>query len=124
MSNDISEELRVFIRKYINSVSLLDVLLMLKRDSSRVWTPEEVSAEMRTNPYYAKTQLEELVAAKILVAISGGGYQYLADSAHGEIIDQLEHLYNSRRSTVINYIYSQPIDSIRDFANAFKIKKD
>jgi len=124
VSSDISEELRVFIRKYINSVSLLDVLLMLKREASRVWTPDEVSTEMRTNPYYAKTQLEELVAAKILVTIDGRGYQFLSDSVHGEIIDQLERLYNSRRSTVINYIYSQPIDSIRDFANAFKIKKD
>jgi hypothetical protein len=122
--SDISEELRQFIRKYISSVSLLEMLLMLKKAPHQVWTPEEVSREMRSNPFYAKTQLEELVAAKLIQEVSGGGFQFNENNPHQEILEQFEELCNTRRFTVINYIYSQPIDSIRDFANAFRIKKD
>lgn len=123
MSSDVSEELRQFIRKYITSVSILELLFLLKNVPERNWTPEEVSAEMRTNPTYARTQLEDLVAAKILVK-SGDGYYFAPEESNLQIIESLEDVYNTHRSTVINYIYSQPIDSIRDFANAFKIKKE
>lgn len=123
MSNDIPERLRLFLRKNVNSVSLLDVLFLLKRDSQKKWTPEEVSAEMRTNKSYAKSQLVELVTLK-LVSTNDDTYRFEPLPEDIEVIEELELLYNSRRSTVIGFIYSQPIDNIRDFADAFKIKKD
>jgi hypothetical protein len=97
---------------------------MLKRNPERIWTPEEVSAEMRTNPSYAKAQLEELLLAKLVASDQADHFHFSESTSHLENVQALEVLYNNRRSTVINYIYSQPIDSIRDFANAFKIKKD
>ena len=123
MSNEIPEQLRLFIRRNFNSVSLLDVLFLLKRDEKRKWTPEEVSLEMRTNLSYATAQLTELVALK-LVSSREGTFSFSPVPADGEFIEELERLYNARRSTVINFIYSQPIDSIRNFADAFKLKKD
>lgn len=123
MFNEIPERLRLFLRKNVNSVSLLDVLFLLKQDAQKKWTPEEVSREMRTNRSYATSQLAELVALK-LVSTSENTYSFAPQSSDLEVIDELERLYNSRRSTVIGFIYSQPIDNIRDFADAFKIKKD
>ncbi|WP_413294233.1 hypothetical protein ACLSU7_03835 [Bdellovibrio sp. HCB185ZH] len=119
---DISVEIKTFIRRHIHSIAILDVLFFLKHREYKAWTPQEVSVEMRSNPGYAKSQLEELVASG-MVCREGAGYRYLvSDSA--ETVEKLELLYNTRRSSVMNYIYSQPIDNIRDFANAFKIKKD
>ncbi len=121
-SGDISVELKNFIRRHIHSVTLLDVLFFLKRNDQKAWTPEEVSVEMRSNPAYALSQLKELMTMGLLCN-EGLAYRYNA-SEMSSTVDKLEILYNSRRSTVTNYIYSQPIDNIRDFANAFKIKKD
>jgi hypothetical protein len=121
-SGDISVELKNFIRRHIHSITLLDVLFFLKHRDQKAWTPQEVSVEMRSNPAYARSQMEELVAMG-LVQCEGSAYRY-HQSEMSQIADKLEILYNSRRSTVMNYIYSQPIDNIRDFANAFKIKKD
>lgn len=121
-SGDISAELKSFIRRQIHSITLLDVLFHLKRHDLRGWTPEEISLEMRSNPGFAKSQLEDLVSLGA-VQREGNRYKYCA-SEHSLLIDKLEVLYHSRRSMLTNYIYSQPIDSIRDFANAFKIKKD
>ncbi|KYG63210.1 hypothetical protein AZI86_16030 [Bdellovibrio bacteriovorus] len=123
MSNEIPESLRLFLRRNINSVSLLDVLFLLKRGAPQTWSPEELSVEMRTNKSYAASQLAELQALN-LIHLDGTKYIYDPSPQDREMIEALESLYNSRRSTVINFIYSQPIDSIRDFADAFKIKKD
>ena len=123
MSNDIPERLRVYLRKNFNSVSLLDVLFLLKRESQKTWTAEQVSVEMRTNRSYAFAQLTELANANILKK-SGDGFVFDPVPEDLEMIQEIEGLYHARRSTVINFIYSQPIDSIRDFADAFKIKKD
>lgn len=125
MPNEIPEGLRDFMKKYINSVSLLEVLLMLKRDPSRSWTAQDISNEMRTNPSYAAAQLGELIALKLVIpSTREDAYCFDAQSPHSAVIDELEELYSNRRPTIINFIYAPPIDSIRDFANAFKIKKD
>jgi hypothetical protein len=121
-SGDISGELKTFIRRHIHSITLLDVLFHLKRHDLRGWTPEEISLEMRSNPAFARTQLEDLVGMGV-VSRDGIRYRYYANE-HSVLVDKLEVLYHSRRSMLTNYIYSQPIDSIRDFANAFRIKKD
>ncbi len=125
MSSEIPDNIRDFIRKYVNSVSLLEVLFMLKRNPEKEWTAEEISSEMRTNHSYASSQLAELASFKLIKASTKKDrYQFPKNSPHVELVTALEDLYNNKRPTIINYIYSQPLDSIRDFANAFKIKKD
>jgi hypothetical protein len=123
VSSEIPEDLRVFIRKYFNSISLLDVVFLLKKDPHKKWTPATVSVEMRTNHSYADSQLRELTAMKFVGHEEPDVFWY-EPQTQPELLEQLEQLYNSRRATVINFIYSQPIDSIRNFADAFKIKKD
>lgn len=125
MSSDFPENVREFMKNYINSVAILDLLIMIKNQPHRDWTATEVSAEMRTNPSYATLQLNQLVDAKVLdKSEPKGSYRYKNDSPHHDSIAQLEELYHLKKSSIINQIYSQPLDSLRDFANAFKIKKD
>ena len=125
MPSEIPEGLRDFMKKYISSVSLLEVLLMLKRDPERSWSAQDISTEMRTNRSYASSQLAELIALKLVVpAEREEAFRFDPLSPHSAVIAELEELYINRRPTIINFIYAPPIDSIRDFANAFKIKKD
>lgn len=125
MSSDFPENVREFMRNYINSVAILELLILIKNQPHREWTATEVSAEMRTNPSYASLQLNQLVDAKVLEHTDRKGfYRYRQDSPHHEVILQLEELYHLKKSSIINQIYSQPLDSLRDFANAFKIKRD
>ncbi|WP_374077405.1 hypothetical protein [Bdellovibrio bacteriovorus] len=125
MSSEIPFEVREFIKKYISSVSLLELLLLLKQNPSRSWTPEELSGEMRTNNSYAALQLGELANVKLVIpADRPNSFRFTENPDDIRIISELELLYSHRRSSLINSIYAQPLDSIRDFANAFKIKKD
>lgn len=124
MFSDFPDNVREFMKNYINSVAILDLLIMIKNQPAREWTANDVSAEMRTNPSYAMLQLNQLVDAKVIEKSEKGFFRYKVDSPHHEVIEQLEEFYNLKKSSIINQIYSQPLDSLRDFANAFKIKKD
>ncbi|WP_374029258.1 hypothetical protein [Bdellovibrio bacteriovorus] len=125
MLNEIPFEVREFIKKYISSVSLLELLLLMKRNPQRSWTAEELSGEMRTNNSYASLQLAELVDSKLVIpGDRQGSFRLTENPEDNKMLSELEFLYNNRRSSLINSIYAQPMDSIRDFANAFKIKKD
>ena len=121
-SGNISVELKNFIRRYVNSITLLDVLFHLKKHEGKNWAPEDISLEMRSNTVFARSQLEDLVRMGVVIC-EQDRYRYHSGEL-SVLVDKLEVLYNTRRSMLTNYIYSQPIDSIRDFANAFKIKKD
>ncbi|MGE0527375.1 MAG: hypothetical protein AB7G93_22705 [Bdellovibrionales bacterium] len=123
MFDDIPYEVREFIKRNVSSVGHLEVLMLLKRDPSRSWTADSLSAELRTNPSYATQQLRELLDFGLVAKIDDA----FCCSQEPEVLNQLtqlEAVYRLRRTTVINFIYSQPMDRIRDFANAFRLKKD
>lgn len=120
---DLSEEIRNFINAHIRSVGHLEVLFLLGDDPSKEWTAEMVSGELRTNPTYALAQLKELTQAGI-ISVKSGKYVCTTDPQILDQIYKLRNAYNVKRSTVINFIYDQPLEKIRSFAEAFKLKKD
>lgn len=124
MFTKISSEVQEFIRQHIQSVTLLELLLTMKAAPQRNWCSADISAEMRTNAEYASAQLAILEKKKLIKQVSKDCFRYDEKGEHHIVVEKLEEEYNSHRPTVINYIYSQPIDSIRGFADAFKIKKD
>lgn len=97
---------------------------MIKQDPQRAWCARDLSKEMRTNVDYAASQLALLEYRGFLTSVDQECFNYNSDNNNKAMVDQLEQYYNLHRATLINQIYSQPIDSIRGFADAFKIKKD
>lgn len=121
--SEFSEEIRNFINAHIRSVGNLDVLVLLADDPKKSWTPEDVSRELRTNPDYANSQLQELKRIGLIESVNGGFISHRNPQVL-DMVYRLRSAYNSRRSSVINLIYEQPLEKIRGFAEAFKLKKD
>lgn len=121
--SELSLEMQNFINAHIRSVGDLEVLFLLAEDPRRQWTGEEVSRELRTNANYAQSQLKELCKVGLLENESGK-FSTRADPQLLDLIYRLRNDYTLRRSTVINFIYEQPLEKIRGFADAFKLKKD
>lgn len=123
----IPENVQRFIARHINSIEQLEVLLLLHAQPQRFWTAEEVANELRIDASSAKDRLQNLHQLNLLSpsSDSASSYQY-APSPHqvGQIIDELANVYAIRRVSVIQFIFSQPIDRIRVFADAFRLKKD
>jgi len=123
MSDDIPAEVREFLRRHIRSVGQLDVLYLLTSSTDRSWTAEQVAAELRNNVAMSDGHLRAL-ASQGLITHRDGNFSSCGDEVTAEMITKMIYIYNLRRPAVIHFIYSQPQESIRNFAEAFKIKKD
>lgn len=122
----IPKDVRAFVVRYLKSVAHLEVALLLSSDPKRRWTPDELSRELRTNPAYAKSQLEQLEKSGLVHIVQGSQNQFcFTDQLELlDVCEQLRMLYNTWRPTIISLIYSQPLDKIRDLADGFVFKKD
>jgi hypothetical protein len=127
MSDEFPEDVRLFIADHINSVAEVEVLLLLKGQPERQWSADEVSKALYTTPEMAATQLAELQGRGLLAAPEGTPprYQYRPGSEElHRLVSRLEEIYQQRRVSVITQIYSKPVDRVRTFADAFRLRKE
>jgi len=121
MAGEISDEVRRFIAEHIDSVSLLDVLLLLRAAPDKAWTADEVSRALVTGEELAESQLATLVRHRLAVS-EREGFRY-AGGARAEVVDDLAECYAKRRHTVIGLIYGADQRSATALADAFRIRR-
>jgi hypothetical protein len=126
-STEIPQHVRNLLSDCIRSISQLEVLLLLLRESSTEWTAERTAAELYIQPQPAAEHLARLHASALIrkVGVDPDRYQYgPAASERDRAVRDLAQIYSVMRLRVINEIMSQPDDSIQSFADAFRIRKD
>jgi hypothetical protein len=125
--SDVPEEVRRFIAHHIDSVEQLEILLLLHEQPGRDWSAEAVARELRIASESAGERLEDMVSDGLLKRReeSPAEYRYAPDNMKlDDAVRGVAAGYAKRRVTVINLIYSKPIDKIRTFADAFRLRKD
>ncbi len=124
MPESFPEEVRTLVATHIQSVEQLEVLLLLHAQQGRAWTAAEVAAELRIDAMSAASRLEDL-SARGFLDHAGGTYTFHSiDSAMSRAVTALAEAYRDRRVSLINLIFSKPVDKVRLFADAFKLRKD
>lgn len=139
-AEDIPPEVRAFIADHIESVVQLEVLLLLHANPARTWQAADIGRELRIDATWAAEQLVYLTARGILASATSGAGSDPASSASsssaavyqyrprtGELdraVRGLAAAYADRRVTVINLIFSKPLDKLRSFSDAFKLRRD
>ncbi|MBA3685033.1 MAG: hypothetical protein H0W72_07300 [Planctomycetes bacterium] len=124
-SPDLSDQLKQFVSRSINSVEQLEVLLLLKRDAQREWTADALSREISTSRYAAEGRLLDLRARGLATFREDGQllhFRYLA-GADDAVVTELAAAYVERRTSIITMIFSKPNDSIGSFADAFRLRR-
>ncbi len=112
-----------FVARYVPSIETLEVLLLLFQGRDRAWTVEAVQGEIRSSIASITKNLRDLVAAGL--AVLEGGKNFRFQSPSPEIEGQISALavaYRSRRVSVIELIYRDRTDPLREFSDAFKIR--
>jgi hypothetical protein len=124
------DDLNTFVLDHVDSIEQLEVLLLLWQRRERGWTASEVSQELRSAPESVAQRLKGLQNKKLLVVLADQApsaeavYFFQPESEKAQaLVERLSEMYKTRRFSVINLILSRPSDSIRTFADAFKIKK-
>ena len=123
------EDIQRFLRAHIRSVGELEVLLLLHRKSEQWWTAHAVNEELRTSLQSAAECLDHLHGGGLVEASDADPRGYRLARAHvGEdtVVGRLAQLFRERVSSVIDVIYAPKHDSLREFADAFRLikKKD
>jgi hypothetical protein len=124
----IPEPVRRFVDECIESVGLLEVLLLLKSDSARAWTAAEVSREVRSDDAWTEIQLEYLGSHGLLVADRSGDPAYRYNPLRPEldvVVEQLGHAFETHRVRVIRLIFhGRSNEPLRAFSDAFRLRGD
>ncbi|ADO75326.1 hypothetical protein [Stigmatella aurantiaca] len=116
-----------FIATHIDSIEKLEILLLLRAHTSREWTAKAVSLELRITEASAVARLKDLSARRLLMEFetSPPTYRYHpATVEDAQDIAELQATYSLRRVSVISFIFSKPLDRVRGFADAFRLKRD
>lgn len=112
-----------FLRAHVDSLERLEVLLLLHAEPERAFSPEDVHARLGLGVIVAGRVLAELEAQGLARSRAGGGASLSDDAAAVAATQELALVYARRRLEVINSIVARSLDRIRDFADAFRLKK-
>lgn len=123
MKEDLSKQLLNFVVKHVDSVELIEVLVLLHSQSDRSWSVADVDAVIRSNVRSVQNRLEHLVQLGLASCSEESTYRYSPttpelESLGGEIV----RVYQARRTEFIELIYSKPLKEIMTFAEAFRIR--
>lgn len=122
--NDIPKEVKKLINKYIDSLDKLEILLLFYNNSSKNYTVEEITNELRGNSYTINIRLKELYKEEFISKSDEKSYIYNKSNSYDRVLLLLNNAYNNFKHTVIHLIFSKPLDNITSFADAFKFTKD
>ena len=124
MSNDFPADVKEFIGKHIHSVAQLEILLTLLREPERAWTSAEITKGLYLEPQMVTQLLRDIVQRGFAVQTEASFRYQPANDADRQLIERLAQVYQERRVAVIAEIFSKPIDFIKAFADAFRLRKE
>jgi DNA-binding MarR family transcriptional regulator len=124
MPDDFPDDVKEFIGKNIHSIAQLEVLLMLQKQPERTWTVDEITSRLYLQSEMVAHLLNDIVQRGF--AVEGQGqYRYQpASDADNELVERLNRVYQERRVAVTTEIFSKPIDFVKAFADAFRLRKE
>jgi hypothetical protein len=118
----IPDDVRDFILRHIDSVAQLEALLLLRANSNENWDVARAAARLYTSEEQIKAVLTQLCEDGLL-SNNNDVYRYESSPEAKATVDRLADVYRRHLIPVTNVIHTKP-SRIREFANAFKFRKD
>lgn len=112
-----------FVLKQIESVPHLEALLLLWKSRPKQWTVEQMAHALYISEEATHALLQDL-KQRDLGKEDSGAYAYNSDSRHDGLIEELDKTYRRELLRITRMIHSKAPLSVREFARAFRFKKD
>jgi hypothetical protein len=110
---------RQFIAKYIHSVDVLEILLLLRQESRKEWGVLAVSKALLLELASVEVRLDHLLSAGLLTVRNVGGERvYTYHPSTGDLasaVNELAKWYSSHRVALISLIFSNPAGEVRTY---------
>lgn len=125
--NEPSNEVRIFIDAFIESIDLLRILIALAREPNRTWTEHEMAGAVGFSLETTQQQLERLQRNGFAAAEMGPPrrYRYAPRAEEFDrMIRELVELDDHRPVTLIRLVYARTANSAAQaFADSFRFRK-
>src|SRR6185437_6189180 len=112
-----------FILGQIESVPHLEALLLLWNSRPRQWSLEQVAGALYISAQSTVSILQDL-QQRGLIHENSGNYSYNSEFKPEHLIHEVDMIYRRELIRVSRMIHSKAPSSVREFARAFKFKKD
>lgn len=122
-------EVRRLIASHLASMDHVEVLLLLHRSAPAAVTQVDAARETRRPVELLTTVMADLVNSGLASRAPGPGgddsfsYAPQSESLRHDV-DELVAVYNERPVTLIRAVYDRPPESVKSFADAFRLRKD
>jgi hypothetical protein len=104
-----------FVLDFVDSLELLEVVLLLAAEPQVELSPDDVSVRLRTTPPSARARLEQLVGRGLAEPTADGRFKLRSSAELAETLDAVARCYRERRVSMVSLIYSRPSELVHVF---------
>lgn len=116
-----------FVAEHIASLDQLELLLLLLQSPDKWWDATSVAREIGMDTNSARRALERFASHNLLAIAITGDVRYRFQPGEARLRDGAEAFnaaYRTNRLAILHLVTAQPERGIRDFAKAFRIRRD
>jgi hypothetical protein len=118
----VAGDIKEFLLAHIDSIAQLEALLLLRATPDKLWDAGAAARRL----YIGEREGQEILArlsAEGLISRDDNAYRYAPASDKTALIDRLAETYARQLIPITNIIHQRP-GRIRQFADAFKLKRE
>jgi hypothetical protein len=114
-----------FLLERIETVPHLEALLLLWNSRPKMWSGGGIADALYVSQDAARQILEDLVRLN-LIAVSGSPphWSYESEAARDRVVGLVDLAYRRELIRITRLIHSKPSAAIREFARAFRLRKE
>jgi len=119
---ELPEEVKELVRRYIHSVAQLEALLFLHKRTGERWLVEALAARL----YAGRAEMADALASLKrdgFLECDAGMYAFAPQAELRPVVDSLAKAYSRHLIPITHIIHSKP-RRIQEFSDAFRIRKD
>lgn len=116
-----------FVAEHITSLDQLELLLLLLHAPQKWWDAPSAAREIGADTNSTRRGLERFASQNLLAIAVTGDVRYRFQPGEARLQEAAEAFnaaYRSNRLAILHLVTGRPERSIRDFANAFRIRRD
>ena len=121
------EEVYRFILNQIDSVPQMEALLLLWESRPKQWSENEIASRLYVSVDVVRNIVQVLVRRRMIAAVTNSEkhYWYESRGADGDLlVEAVAATYRRELVRVSTLIHTKASSAVRDFADAFKFKKE
>ena len=121
----IPRDVSVFLREHLQSITQLDLLLLLHGAPGRRFTAVQVSRELRVPERFVTGQLVDFARSRVLTADDADPPTWRFDPAgpHARVVGELADAVRRRKRAVHDLILAEPSSDVQLFSDAFRLRR-